>query len=52
MRAILARRLSFTDELLANVRQRWEHTDEPLSTMAADLGCCKTTLRGIAKREG
>ena len=52
MRAILARRLKFTDELLANVRQRFEGSDEPLSAMAADLGCCKTTLRGIAKREG
>jgi len=51
-RAIEARRLKFTDELLANVRQRFEHSDEPLSTMAADLGCCNTTLRGIAKREG
>jgi hypothetical protein len=52
MRAIEARRLKFTPELLANVRRRFEGSDEPLSTMAADLGCCITTLRGIAKREG
>ena len=52
MRANEARRLKFTPALLANVRRRYEHTDEILSTMAADLGCCKTTLRGIAKREG
>ena len=52
MRATMARRLKFTPELLANVRRRFEGSDEPLSTMAADLGCCKTTLRGIAQREG
>jgi len=52
MRATEARRLKFTPELLADVRRRFEGSDEPLSTMAADLGCCKTTLRGIAKREG
>ncbi len=52
MRAIEARRLKFTPELLANVRRRFEGSDEPLSTMAADLGCCKTSLRGIAQREG
>ena len=52
MRAIMARRLSFTPELLANVRQRFEHSDEPLPSMAADLGCCKTTLHKLAKREG
>ncbi len=51
-RAIEARRLKFTPELLGNVRRRFEGSDEPLSTMAADLGCCKTSLRGIAKREG
>ena len=51
-RAIEARRLKFTPELLANVRRRFEGSDEPLSTMAADLGCCKTSLRGIAQREG
>ena len=51
-RAIEARRLKFTPALLANIRHRFEHTDESLSTMAADLGCCKTTLHGIAKRGG
>ena len=50
-RATEARRLKFTDELLANVRWRFEHTDEQLSTMAADLGCCSETVRNIAKRE-
>jgi hypothetical protein len=51
-RAIEARRLKFTPALLANIRHRFEHTDESLSTMAADLGCCRTTLHGIAKRGG
>jgi hypothetical protein len=50
-RAIEARRLKVTPELLANVRQRYEQTDEPLSTMAADLGCSLETVRNIAKRE-
>jgi hypothetical protein len=51
-RASEARRLKFTPALLANVRRRFEGSDEPLSSMAADLGCCITTLRGIAQREG
>ena len=51
-RAIEARRLKVTPELLANIRHRYEHTDEPLSLMAADLGCCGETVRNIAKREG
>jgi len=49
-RAIEARRLKFTPALLANIRHRFEHTDESLSTMAADLGCCKTTLQDHAAR--
>ena len=51
-RAIEARRIKATPELLANIRHRYEHTDERLATMAADLGCCGETVRNIAKREG
>jgi hypothetical protein len=51
-RAIEARRLKVTPELLANIRHRYEHTDESLSTMAADLGCTGQTVCNIAKREG
>lgn len=50
-RAIEARRLNITDELKANIRHRYEHTDEPLSTMAADLGCTAQTVCNLAKRE-
>ena len=51
-RAILARRLNITDELKANIRQRYEHTSESLATMAADLGCTGQTVCNLAKREG
>jgi hypothetical protein len=51
-RAIEARRLNITDELKANIRHRFEHTPESLSTMAADLGCTGQTVCNIAKREG
>ena len=40
-----------TPELKADVRRRFETADEPLSSLAADLGCSTTTLRDIAKRE-
>jgi len=45
------RRLNLTAELKADVRRRYEQTEESLSTMAADLGCCHETVRNIAKRE-
>jgi hypothetical protein len=47
-----ARRLNVTPELIANVRHRFEHSEERLATMAADLGCCTETVRAIARREG
>ena len=52
VRAIEARRIKATPELIANIRQRYEHSDERLATMAADLGCCGETVRAMAKREG
>lgn len=51
-RAIAARRLNVTPERLGHIRQRYEHTPKSLSTMAADLGCCRQTVCNIAKREG
>ncbi len=47
-----ARRLNVTPELTANVRHRFEHSEERLATMAADLGCCIETVRAMARREG
>ena len=52
LRAIEARRIKATPELLANIRRRYEHTPRTLSTMAADLGCSGQTVCNIAKREG
>ncbi len=52
VRAIEARRIKATPELLANIRHRYEHTTSRLSTMAADLGCSGQTVCNIAKREG
>ena len=49
--AVSPRRLSVTPELLADVRRRYEQTDEPLATMAADLGCSLETVRNIGTRE-
>ncbi len=46
-----ARRYSYTEELLANGRQRYEHTDEPVTSIAADFGCDKTTFQRMANRE-
>jgi hypothetical protein len=47
-----APRLNVTPEFKANVRHRFEHSEERLATMAADLGCCTETVRAIARREG
>ena len=52
VRTIELRRIKATPELLANIRHRYEHTDERLATLAVDLGCCGETVRNIAKREG
>ena len=51
-RAVSPRRLNVTPELLADIRHRYEHTPESLSTMAADLGCTGQTVCNLAKREG
>lgn len=42
----------FTDELLADIRRRFEQTPEILSTMAFDLGVARTTLAEMAKQKG
>jgi hypothetical protein len=47
-----ARRLDVTPELTANIRHRYEHSDERLAAMAAGLGCCTETVRAMARREG
>jgi hypothetical protein len=49
--AVSPRRLNVTPELMADVRRRYQQTDEPLATLAADLGCSTETVRNIAKRE-
>lgn len=42
----------FTEELLADVRRRFEQTPEILSTMAFDLDIARTTLVEMAKQKG
>ncbi len=44
--------ITFTPELLAHCRYRYECTDEPRAYIAADLGIHRNTLRGLALREG
>ena len=44
--------ITFTPELLAHGRYRYECTDEPRAYIAADLGIHRNTLRGLALREG
>jgi hypothetical protein len=51
-RATAARRRSYTPELLADGRRRFEQTDEPITAIAADFGCCKATFMKLAKDEG
>jgi hypothetical protein len=46
----LARRYAYTEDLLANGRHRYEHTDEPIVSIAADFGCHKTTFQRMANR--
>jgi hypothetical protein len=45
------RRYVYTEELLANGRHRYEHSDEPVTSIAADFGCHKTTFQRMANRE-
>ena len=44
----LVRRRTFTPELLAYTRRRFEQTDDTFADMAADLGVHRNTLRNIA----
>lgn len=43
---------SYTPELLANGRHRFEHSDESLAAIAADFGIHHYSLARLAKREG
>ena len=49
--AVSPRRLNVTPALMADVRRRYEASEETLATLAADLGCSVETVRNIAKRE-
>jgi len=48
----VSRRYTYTPELLADGRRRYERTDEPIVGIAADFGIHKTTFQRMAKREG
>jgi hypothetical protein len=43
---------TYTPELLANGRRRFEHTDESVTSIAADFGIHHYSLIRLAKREG
>ncbi len=43
---------TYTPELLANVRHRYEETPEPVATMAADMGIHPYSMHRLAKRKG
>jgi hypothetical protein len=47
-----ARRHSYTPELLAAGRHRYEHTEESITSIAVDFGIHKSTLRRMAARLG
>jgi hypothetical protein len=42
----------YTAEWLAHARFRYEETDEPQNSLAADLGVHRMTLDGLAKKHG
>jgi hypothetical protein len=44
--------IKYTAELLENARHRFEETDEPATSIAADLGVHRNTLRRVSAREG
>jgi len=44
--------IEYTPELLENVRYRFEETDEPVSSIAADLGVHRNTFRLLTLRNG
>jgi hypothetical protein len=47
-----ARRHSYTPELLAAGRHRYEHTEESITSIAVDFGIHKSTLQRMAARLG
>ena len=44
--------ITYTPELLANGRYRYEQTDESLISIASDFGVNRNTFRALAVREG
>jgi len=44
--------IKYTAELLENARFRFEETDEPATSIAADVGVHRNTLRRVSAREG
>ena len=44
--------ITYTPELLANGRYRYERTDESLISIASDFGVHRNTLRALVDREG
>jgi hypothetical protein len=44
--------ITYTPELLANGRYRYERTDESLISIASDFGVHRNTLRALVEREG
>jgi len=50
--ATLARRRTYTPELLAHVRHRFEQTEDSVTGIARDLGVSREGVRALAKREG
>lgn len=44
--------ITYTPELLANGRYRYERTDESLVSIASDFGVHRNTLRALVAREG
>ncbi len=48
----MSRRYRYSPALLADGRRRYEQTDEPATTIAADFGINKSTLSRMAGREG
>jgi hypothetical protein len=48
----LSRRYSYTPELLASGRHRYERSEETITSIAVDFGIHKTTLQRMARRLG
>jgi hypothetical protein len=47
-----SRRYSYTPELMADGRRRYEQTEDRIPDIAADFGIHPTTFLRLAKREG